>query len=125
MKPAHDFPVEAFPGPKAFSLRRVRRALDEFAMASTMLPFVAETYGPDALEKAWEEFSGAEEPFKGRLTLLYAADLEDRAHRRDFRFPPLGRKRQMTDSNHGITFSSPALSSHRRTLPPDFLHRLP
>ena len=32
-------------------------------MASTMLPFVAETYGPDALEEAWEEFSGAEEPF--------------------------------------------------------------
>ena len=32
-------------------------------MATTMLPFVAETYGPDALEEAWEEFSGAEEPF--------------------------------------------------------------
>ena len=47
----------------ALAWRRVRRALDEFAMASTMLPFVAETYGPDALEEAWEEFSGAEEPF--------------------------------------------------------------
>ena len=32
-------------------------------MASTMLPFVAETYGPEALHEAWEEFSGAEEPF--------------------------------------------------------------
>jgi SEC-C motif len=49
--------------PEALAWRRVRRALDEFAMASTMLPFVAETYGTDALEEAWEEFSGAEEPF--------------------------------------------------------------
>jgi SEC-C motif-containing protein len=49
--------------PEALSWRRVRRALDEFAMASTMLPFVAETYGPDALQEAWEEFSGAQEPF--------------------------------------------------------------
>ena len=48
---------------EALAWRRVRRVLDEFAMASTMLPFVAETYGPDALEEAWEEFSGAEEPF--------------------------------------------------------------
>ena len=48
---------------EALAWRRVRRALDEFAMASTMLPFVAETYGPDTLEEAWEEFSGAEEPF--------------------------------------------------------------
>jgi hypothetical protein len=47
----------------ALAWRRVRRALDEFAMATTMLRFVAETYGPDALEEAWEEFSGAEEPF--------------------------------------------------------------
>jgi SEC-C motif len=49
--------------PEALSWRRVRRALDEFAMASTMLPFVAETYGPDAIEEAWEEFTGAEDPF--------------------------------------------------------------
>ena len=28
-----------------------------------MLPFVAETYGPDTLEEAWEEFSGAQESF--------------------------------------------------------------
>ncbi|MDP9012098.1 MAG: SEC-C metal-binding domain-containing protein, partial [Pseudomonadota bacterium] len=48
---------------EALAWRRVRRALDEFAMASTMLPFVAETYGPDAFEEAWEEFSGAQEPF--------------------------------------------------------------
>jgi hypothetical protein len=41
----------------------MRRALDEFAMASTMLPFVAETYGPEALHEAWEEFSGAQDPF--------------------------------------------------------------
>ncbi|MGC1523881.1 MAG: hypothetical protein WA803_20245 [Steroidobacteraceae bacterium] len=32
-------------------------------MASTLLAFVADTYGPEALEEAWEEFSGAEEPF--------------------------------------------------------------
>jgi hypothetical protein len=32
-------------------------------MATTMLRFVAETYGPQALHEAWEEFSGAEEPF--------------------------------------------------------------
>lgn len=32
-------------------------------MASTMLPFVAETYGPDALHEAWAEFSGADDPF--------------------------------------------------------------
>lgn len=43
--------------------RRVRRALDEFAMASTMLPFVVDTYGPNALEEAWEEYSGTQEPF--------------------------------------------------------------
>jgi hypothetical protein len=49
--------------PEALSWRRLRRALDEFAMASTMLPFVAETYGPEALHEAWEEFSGAQEPF--------------------------------------------------------------
>jgi hypothetical protein len=49
--------------PEALAWRRVRRALDEFAMATTMLPFVAETYGPEALEEAWEEFSGAQEPF--------------------------------------------------------------
>lgn len=49
--------------PEALSWRRVRRALDEFAMASTMLPFVAETYGPEALQEAWEEFSGAQDPF--------------------------------------------------------------
>lgn len=49
--------------PDALSWRRVRRALDELAMASTMLPFVAETYGPGALEEAWEEFSGAQDPF--------------------------------------------------------------
>jgi hypothetical protein len=55
--------ANATDSPEALSWRRVRRALDEFAMASTMLPFVAETYGPDALEEAWEEFSGAEEPF--------------------------------------------------------------
>jgi len=48
--------------PEALSWRRARRALDEFAMASTMLPFVTELYGPDALHEAWEEFSGAEEP---------------------------------------------------------------
>jgi Protein of unknown function (DUF2384) len=48
---------------EALAWRRVRRALDEFAMANTMLPFVAETYGADALEEAWEEFTGAEEPF--------------------------------------------------------------
>jgi len=49
--------------PEALAWRRVRRALDEFAMATTMLAFVAETYGPEALHEAWEEFSGAEEPF--------------------------------------------------------------
>ena len=49
--------------PESLAWRRVRRALDEFAMASTMLPFVVETYGPDALAEGWEEFSGAEEPF--------------------------------------------------------------
>jgi hypothetical protein len=49
--------------PEALSWRRVRRALDEFAMATTMLTFAAETYGPEALHEAWEEFSGAQEPF--------------------------------------------------------------
>jgi hypothetical protein len=55
--------VASADSPEALSWRRVRRALDEFSMASTMLPFVAETYGPDAIEEAWEEFTGAEEPF--------------------------------------------------------------
>src|SRR5271155_823281 len=55
--------ISSSDSPQALAWRRVRRALDEFAMASTMLPFVAETYGPDALEEAWEEFSGAEEAF--------------------------------------------------------------
>jgi hypothetical protein len=49
--------------PEALSWRRVRRALDEFAMANTMLPFVTETYGPNALHEAWEEFSGTEGAF--------------------------------------------------------------
>ncbi len=49
--------------PEALSWRRVRRALDAFAMASTMLPFSAETYGPEAFHEAWEEFSGTQEPF--------------------------------------------------------------
>ena len=48
--------------PEALSWRRVRRALDEFCMVSTMLPFVTELYGPDALHEAWGEFSGTEEP---------------------------------------------------------------
>ena len=55
--------ISSSDSPQALAWRRVRRALDEFSMATTMLPFVAETYGPDALEEAWEEFSGAEEPF--------------------------------------------------------------
>src|SRR5271167_3692228 len=55
--------ISSSDSPISLAWRRVRRALDEFAMASTMLPFVADTYGPDALEEAWEEFSGAEEPF--------------------------------------------------------------
>jgi hypothetical protein len=41
----------------------VRRALDEFSMVTTMLPFVTATYGVDAFGEAWEKFSGAEEPF--------------------------------------------------------------
>jgi hypothetical protein len=49
--------------PEALSWRRVRRALDEFSMASTMLPFVIETFGRDALQEAWAEFSGAEGAF--------------------------------------------------------------
>jgi len=49
--------------PQALSWRRVRRALDEFSMATTMLPFVVDAYGRDALQEAWAEFSGAEEPF--------------------------------------------------------------
>ena len=50
--------------PDALAWRRVRRALDEFSMMSTMLGFVAETYGPDALHEAWAEFCGAEKgPF--------------------------------------------------------------
>jgi hypothetical protein len=48
---------------EALAWRRVRRALDEFSMVSTMLPFVAETYGPDAFHEAWAEFSGADSPF--------------------------------------------------------------
>jgi hypothetical protein len=55
--------VNSADSPEALSWRRVRRALDEFATASTMLAFVAETYGPEALEEAWEEFSGAQESF--------------------------------------------------------------
>jgi hypothetical protein len=49
--------------PEALSWRRVRRALDEFAMGATILRFVTETYGAEALEEAWAEFSGTEEPF--------------------------------------------------------------
>jgi hypothetical protein len=55
--------VDCADSPEALAWRRVRRALDAFAMATTMLPFVAETYGPEAFEEAWEEFSGAQEPF--------------------------------------------------------------
>jgi hypothetical protein len=52
--------------PAALAWRRVRRALDEFAEARTMLHFVADTYGPTALQEAWEEFSGAEGPLDPR-----------------------------------------------------------
>jgi hypothetical protein len=48
---------------EALSWRRVRRALDDFAMGTTILRFVTETYGPEALEEAWAEFSGTEELF--------------------------------------------------------------
>jgi len=40
--------------PDALAWRRVRRALDEFSSAGTMFQFVAETYGPGALQEACE-----------------------------------------------------------------------
>ncbi|MGO9597431.1 MAG: SEC-C metal-binding domain-containing protein [Isosphaeraceae bacterium] len=47
----------------ALAWRRLRRALDDFAMGRTLLEFVVSTYGRGALDEAWAEFSGVEEPF--------------------------------------------------------------
>ena len=49
--------------PEALSWRRLRRALDEFAMGKTLFEFVVRTYGLAAPNEAWAEFSGQEEPF--------------------------------------------------------------
>lgn len=49
--------------PETLAWRRVRRALDDFALGKTVLDFFLITYGPGALQEAWAEFSGLEEPF--------------------------------------------------------------
>lgn len=40
--------------PEMLTWRRIRRALD--GLPNTMLRFTVETFGPTALEEAWEEF---------------------------------------------------------------------
>ena len=40
--------------PEMLTWRRIRRALD--GLPNTMLRFAVETFGPTALEEAWEEF---------------------------------------------------------------------
>lgn len=55
--------VAAVDTPDVLAWRRVRRALDEFSTPSTLLAFIGETYGAEALAEAWEDFSGTEEPF--------------------------------------------------------------
>ncbi|TLZ16580.1 MAG: DUF2384 domain-containing protein [Gammaproteobacteria bacterium] len=49
--------------PGTLAWRRLRRAVDDFAMGKTLLEFVVTTYGPRAADEAWAEFSGLEEPF--------------------------------------------------------------
>ena len=49
--------------PEALAWRRLRRALDDFAMGSTLLEFLVKTYGPEAPNEAWAEFSGQDQPF--------------------------------------------------------------
>jgi hypothetical protein len=53
----------ALEAPAALTWRRMRRALDEFAMGKTLLEFVVRTYGASAPHEAWAEFSGEDEPF--------------------------------------------------------------
>jgi hypothetical protein len=48
--------AESVESPYELTWRRVRRALDDFEMAATLLAFVNETYGPLAVHEAWEEF---------------------------------------------------------------------
>jgi hypothetical protein len=48
--------TESLESPSELTWRRVRRALDTFEMASTLLRFVTETYGPVTVDEAWEEF---------------------------------------------------------------------
>ena len=49
--------------PGVLAWRRLRRALDDFAMGKTLLEFLVTTYGPGSLHEAWVEFSGVKEPF--------------------------------------------------------------
>ena len=49
--------------PAVLAWRRLRRAVDDFAMGKTLLEFVVTTYGRGAPDEAWAEFSGLEEPF--------------------------------------------------------------
>ncbi|MBV8140134.1 MAG: SEC-C domain-containing protein [Deltaproteobacteria bacterium] len=49
--------------PSALAWRRLRRALDDFAMGKTLFEFILTTYGGGAPDEAWAEFSGVEEPF--------------------------------------------------------------
>jgi hypothetical protein len=48
--------AQSVESPSELTWRRVRRALDEFEMAATLLGFVNETYGPATVPEAWEEF---------------------------------------------------------------------
>ena len=43
--------------PAALTWRRIRRALDQFGMATRLLRFTEEMYGPTAIEEAWAEFT--------------------------------------------------------------------
>lgn len=54
--------VASLETPEMIAWRRVRRALDEFHLPRTLFGFVTETYGPAALDEAWAEFSGLDDP---------------------------------------------------------------
>src|SRR5256884_125892 len=56
--------------PGTLAWRRLRRAVDDFAMGKTLLEFVVTTYGPRAADEAWAECSGLEEPFDAQTPHL-------------------------------------------------------
>ena len=48
--------MDSLESPAELTWRRVRRALDAFKMAETLLDFVTATYGPVTVDEAWEQF---------------------------------------------------------------------